>query len=161
MIDDTDPHVLEPGTAPTPFTADEIRDHCEAGKTIRVRIEIAEEEPVVRQNRYVDLDDSGATLERSQLSLDGTPIGEPEADRVTWLDLQSHASFPAGVTTIEPERIETPLGELDCLRYTVLDGAIEKVFWFATALPGMPVRTETRDDGRIVMTVTMTSNSNA
>ena len=159
MADETDPHVLEPGTAPTPFTADEIRDNCVAGKTIQVRIEVAGEEPTLRQNRYVDLDDRGATLERTQLNLDGTPAGEPETDRVTWLDLQSHASFPTDVTTIEPERIVTAMGELDCLRYTVRDGATETVFWFATALPGMPVRTIVRTDGNDVMTVEMVNNS--
>lgn len=160
MTEDTDPRVLEPGTAPTPFTAEEIRDGCRAGKTIRVRIEVVGEEPMLRQNRYLELDDEGATLERTLLSLDGSPTGKPEADRVTWRDLQSHASFPAAVTTIEPERIETPMGELDCLRYTVRDGALEKVFWFATTLPGMPVRTVTRDHGEAVMTVTMVSSSN-
>lgn len=109
MTEDTDPRVLEPGTAPTPFTAEEIRDGCRAGKTIRVRIEVAGEEPMLRQNRYLELDDEGATLERTLLSVDGSPTSEPEADRVTWRDLQSHASFPAAVTTIEPERIETPM----------------------------------------------------
>ena len=68
---------------------------------------------------------------------------------MTWRDLQSHASFPTDATTIEPERIETPMGELDCLRYTVRDGATEKVFWFATDLPGMPVRSVTRSDGHV------------
>jgi len=159
MPDQTDPHVLEPGTAPTPFTADEIRDNCGPGKTIQLRIEVAEEEPTFRQNRFLDLDDVGATLERTPLDADGAPTGEPEVDRVTWLDLQAHASFPTDVTTIEPERIETPMGELDCLRYTVRDGTTENVFWFATAIPGMPVRTVVRTDGNDVMTVEMVNNS--
>ena len=159
MTDENDPHVMEPGTAPTPFTAAEIRDHCQAGKEIRVRVDVPGREPVLWQNRYLDLDEEGATFERTALDLDGEPAGEPEAGRVVWLDLQSHASFPADVTTIEPERIDTPLGPLDCLRYTVLDDAVEKTFWFATAIPGMPVRSVHRADGQVVMTMTMVGNS--
>jgi hypothetical protein len=160
MTDDTaDPRVLAPGQAPTPFTAAEIRDGTRVGKTIRVQVDDAGEASYLRVNRYVECDVEGAVLERSQLSLDGAPVGEPEVDRVTWLDLQSHASFPAEVTTIDPERIETPLGELDCLRYTVRDGAAERVFWFATDLPGMPVRFLTRIDGEVVMTVSVIDNT--
>ncbi|MEV0790227.1 hypothetical protein [Kribbella sp. NPDC050459] len=73
----------------------------------------------------------------------------------TWLDLQGHASFPAADTTIEPERIRTAIGDLDCLRYTVRDGAADEVFWFATSLPGMPIEQETRTDGRVVTTVSL------
>jgi len=157
--DSGDPHVLAAGQAPTPFTAAEIRDGTRAGKTIRVLVDAAGEASYLRVSRYVECDDEGAVLERFQLSLDGAPVGEPETDRVTWLDLQSHASFPADDTTIGPERIETPLGALDCLRYTVRDGAAERVFWFATDLPGMPVRFLTRIDGEVVTTVSMIDNT--
>ena len=151
----SDPHVLAPGQAPTPFTADEIRARCAVGKTIRVLVEADGEAPVQRVTRYVECDDSGATIERSALAPDGSILGDPDVDRVTWLDLQSHASFPADDTTIEPERIETPLGELDCLRYTVQAGASEKVFWFAKDYPGMPIRFLTRSGGKVVMTVSV------
>ncbi len=49
----------------------------------------------------------------------------------------------------------SPLGELDCLRYTVRDGATEEVFWFATSLPGMPIQQQTRTDGHVVETVSV------
>lgn len=159
MTDEADPRVLAPGTAPTPFTAEEIREGSRGGKAIRVRIEIAGEEPLFRQNRYLDVDEEGATLERTQVTLDGTPTGEPESERVTWRELQAHASFPDERTAVEEERIDTPMGELDCLRYAVTEGTLEKVFWFATSLPGMPVRTVTCSDGEVVMTVTMLSNT--
>ena len=160
MADDTrDPHVLEPGQAPTPFTADEIRTGCPPGRTIRLRVDVDGETSFQRVSRFVDCDESGATLERFGLSLDGAPLGEPEANRVSWLDLQAHASFPAAVTTIEPERIETAIGELDCLRYTVRDGTTDEVFWFATDLPGMPIKYLTRENGRVVSTVSVMANT--
>ena len=159
MTDDTrDPHVLDPGHAPTPFTADEIRIGCPSGRTIRLRVEVEGETSFQRVSRFADCDESGATLERFGLSLDSAPLGETETNRVTWLDLQAHASFPAAITTIEPDRIETAIGELDCLRYTVRDGSTDNVFWFANDVPGMPIRYLTRADGRVVSTVSVVAN---
>jgi hypothetical protein len=156
MADQTDdPHVLAPGRAPTPFTADEIRDASKVGKAVRRRVDTVGETPFHLVSRYLECDDTGATMERAQFSLEGAPLGEPDVGRVTWLDLQTHASFPADATTIESERIETAIGELDCLRYTVRDGATDQVFWFAKNLPGMPIQQLTRIDGEVVTTVTV------
>jgi hypothetical protein len=156
MADQTDdPHVLAPGHAPTPFTADEIRAASRVGKSVRRLVEDAAGPPYHLVSRYLEIDDAGATMERAHYSLDGAPLGAPQVGRVTWLDLQTHASFPADATTIESEVIDTPIGELDCLRYTVRDGTGEEVFWFAKALPGMPVQQLTRTDGRVVTTVSV------
>jgi len=160
MTDGTrDPHVLDPGQAPTPFTADEIRTGCPTGRTIRLRVDVDGETSFQRVSRFADCDESGATLERYGLSLHGAPLGKPEANRVSWLDLQAHASFPAEATTIEPERIETAIGELDCLRYTVREDATDEVFWFAQDLPGMPVRYLTRVDGVVVTSTSVVGNT--
>ena len=155
----SDPHVLEPGHARTPFTAEEIRTGCPAGRTIRMRVEAAGEPATYRVSRFVECDDTGALAERYAATDDGTPLGDRQSGRVTWRDLQAHASFPADRTTIEPEQIETPIGTLDCLRYTVRDGATEEVFWFAAALPGMPVRYLTRADGRVVASTSVVANT--
>lgn len=160
MADETrDSHVLAPGQAPTPFTADEIRRGCPAGRTIRLRVDVVGETPFLRVSRFVECDEAGATIERSRLSLDGSPLAQPEVDRMTWRDLQAHASFPADDTTIEPERIETAIGALDCLRYTVRDGTTDEVFWFAKDLPGMPIRSLTRTDGQVVATASMVDHT--
>ena len=150
-----DPHVLAPGHAPTPFLAEEIRDASPPGRSIKIRIDVPGETSVYRVNRYVECDQGGATLERTMLALDGSPLGEPDVGPVTWLELQAHASFPADSTTIESERIETEIGTHDCLRYTVSDGSTDEIFWFATDLPGMPIRYLTRTDGEGVTTVSV------
>ena len=126
-----------------------------------LRVDVLDETPFDRVSRFVECDDAGATMERSRLSLDGSPLAPPQVDRVTWRDLQAHASFPGDDTTIEPERIETALGELDCLRYTVRDGATVEVFWFAKGLPGMPIQTLTRADGQVVTTVSVLDNTSS
>lgn len=143
--------MLAPDHAPTPFTAAQIRAACRPGRTLVVRLD--GETPSAWTTRYLTCDDEGATFERT------TDGGEPEQGRATWLELQEHASFPLAQTTIDTERIETPLGELDCLRYTVRDDEVEKVLWFATSMPGMPVRMVTRRAGRVVSTLVVESVS--
>lgn len=156
---DLDPHVLAPGRAPTPFTAVEIRAGCPEGRTVRLLVEVDGVPVAYRTSRFVDVDADGATLESERLTLTGESAGPPEATRVTWLDLQGHASFPVEVVTIEPDSIETPLGRLDCLRYTARDGAKVDTFWFATAIPGMPVMYTTEEAGRVTLRVTMVKDA--
>ena len=155
---DDDPHVLGPDLAPTPFTADEIRQGCPVGRTIRVLVEPDGEASSYRINRYVAVDEQGATIERTLLAADGSPIGRPETVVTTWLDLQRHASFPADRTEIGRERIDTPVGQRECLRYTVRDGQVVETFWFADAAPGMPVRYTTEVGGRTTMTTTLVAD---
>jgi hypothetical protein len=93
MADETHFHVLAPGRAPTPFTAD-VRGGCPAGRTIRLRVDVVGEAAFPRVSRFVECDEAGATMERSRLSLDGSPLAEPEVDRVSWRDLQAPRLVP-------------------------------------------------------------------
>ncbi len=135
-----DPHVLGPGLAPTPFTDQDIRGGCPEGRTVRLRIEASGEAPSLLVNRFRDVDADGATLEAWPLGPDELPAGDRRESRVTWKQLQAHASFPVDATTITPDVIETELGRLDCLRYDVRRDAGLDTFWFAIKRPGMPVR---------------------
>jgi hypothetical protein len=136
--------------APNPFTPDEIRAGCPSGRTVRWRVEEPDGEAYLRVSRFLDADDEGATLERSRQTLGGEPVGEVQSARQTWTEFQANSSFPSAVTTIDSETIDTELGRLDCLRYTVRDGDEENSFWFATELPGPPVRYETTVAGQVV-----------
>jgi hypothetical protein len=147
--------LLEAGHAPTPFTAAEIRRGCPTGRTIRLRVEIEGQAPFFSINRYVNADADGATVERTRFTLAGEPLGEAMQGRETWLELQAHASFPADRTEIAPVRIETPLGVLECLRYTVTDGATVETFWFAKMAPGMPIKYMTQEAGKVTSAVTV------
>jgi hypothetical protein len=152
-----DPHVLEPGHAPTPFTADDIRAGCPAGRTITLIVERPGLEPLTRLNRFIDCDEQGAVIERMGVADDGQR-GTATMDRATWLQLQAHASFPADATTVDSVRLLTPMGELDCLRYTVSEGSSVHTLWFALAAPGMPVMATVHDDGELRETTTMVSD---
>jgi hypothetical protein len=158
-VDQIDPHVLGPGLLPTPFTADEIRDGCPDGRIIRLLVEVDGQEPFLRTNRFIGGDAEGSTIESQRLTVDGQPLGDVEAGRTTWGQLQAHASFPAATTTRTAETIDTPLGSKSCLRYAKTDGATVSTFWFATSAPGMPIRYQSEESGRVTSRVTMIEDS--
>lgn len=153
-----DPHVMAPGHAPTPFTADEIRAGNPPGRTIRLIVEVAGDPTYLRQTRFTAGDLEGSTQEMARIAADGEPLEAAEVVRSSWRDLQGHASFPLGVVTVEPDTIDSPLGRLDCLRYRVIDGSTVNTFWFARALPGMPAQYTEERDGQVLMSTTMIMN---
>ena len=150
-----DPHIFRVGDAPTPFTSDEIRGGCPSGRTIRLRIDTPGEEPVIKMIHFVEVDKEGATQESTTSPAGRPDQGTPVTTSSTWEEYQSHASFPRRATTIERELRDTPLGHLDCARYTVVDGDRTEVFWFDLGRPGMPVRVETYEAGEILSTMAM------
>lgn len=125
-----DPHVLEDGTLPTPFSAAELRDGLPDGTVI-----VLELDGGVRQvSTFSDSDADGATWTVM------TPGREEYSERLSWLELQGHAMFPSSSATRRREIIDHPLGTLDCWRYDVGDATDGTVFWFDLTRPGMPVR---------------------
>lgn len=150
-----DPHVLDPAALPTPFTADEIRDGTPAGRTLVVRVDVSGRPSSLRSTRFEDPDDEGATMVRTPLGTDGEPSEDPTAERVTWRRLQEHALFPAAGAVRERAALTHPLGDLECLRYTVTDEDAVDVYWFDLARPGMPVLVDSRRGGTPVVTMTV------
>jgi hypothetical protein len=153
------PHVVEPGHAPTPFTAEEIRRGCPEGRTIRLLVETAAEQPYMRTITFRKCDRNGAVQERAAATLTGDRLSPVQTQRSTWAELQAHASFPADRTEINQVMLETPLGRHECLRYSVTDGSTVETFWFAKTLPGMPVRFTSEVAGQMVSAVVMVSDS--
>lgn len=154
----TDPHVVQHGHAPTPFTAAEIRAGCRPGREIRIVVEGPGDSRFVRVIRFIEGDAEGALQESQRFTMAGEPIDQAIRERTKWSDFQSHASFPAEATTIQEDRVETPAGTFDCLRYDVHRGDGLETFWFAVELPGMPVKVETREEGKVTFAMTMTEN---
>jgi hypothetical protein len=152
-----DPHVLEPGHHPTPFTAAEIRAASPAGKRSQQLVEVAGEPPLTRITQWVDVDEEGGTGLSYTIDAEGQR-SETRRWRAAWLELQGHASMPIATTTIDEAVLDSPMGPLDCLRYTRRDGDATDTFWFARAMPGMPVRTERIEGGRVVERVTVLVN---
>ena len=150
--DHADPHVLGPDQAPTPFTADEIRDACPSGRVGVLRVTEADGTTSHRAYRFLEAGPEGVRFGGSPSDPQGEPLG-PLRDRVcTWLELQGHASYPAAATRIEEDEVDVPAGLLDCLRYTVEDGGEVSTMWFARSIPGPPVKVVETVDGRVTQT---------
>jgi hypothetical protein len=113
---------------------------------------------MVREIRFVEVDEESATQEARNYGPDGSALGEPARSVETWHGFQSHASFPLTGTTIVNEPLETALGHLSCVRYTVVNGTTIDIYWFALDLPGMPVRVENHADGSLLSIMEMIEN---
>lgn len=159
IVDNDDPRILEPGHAPTPFTADEIRSGCPAGRTMKLLVEAAVEPPYHRHIKFIEADDRGATQDLWRTTLDGVTLGGTETVYSTWDELQRHASFRASATAIESESIDLGIGTHTCLRYTVREGNTTHTFWFAPDLPGVPVKFTAHADDRLTYLSVMIANT--
>ena len=153
-----DAHRLRPDHLPTPFSAQQIRDGCPAGRTIRIREELPGASPSFRGIRFLEADERGAEQEFQATDADGIPVGEPSRRHSTWLELQQHASQPADATTVQEVTLDLPFGPFDCWLYAVRRLESELRFWFAKELPGMPVQVEEWTDGSLAGRSLMIAN---
>lgn len=131
---------LEPGHAPTPYTAAQIRAACPEGRVVTYLVEQSGYPRVRQIMRFTRGDADGTDYEISKLGPDAKPMGTPSVKHATWKELQRHASYPAAATKVTEETVEVPGGKFACWLYTVTsDNAVRK-FWFAKDLPGPPVK---------------------
>lgn len=149
------PHVDEGPIAEVPFAWTAIRDATPAGRTYYFQFR---EEGRVRHERWVfeTVTETGYTSSSTPVDEAGEPTGETERGEGTWQELEHHAHFPAGATEITNAVLTLPLARFRCRLYTVTsaDDAGRTViarFWFATDLPGAPVRMVREVDGETVL----------
>ena len=131
------------------------------GRTIRLLEEAPGEPPSHRMIRFIRADADGADQEVATTDADGHPTGDPVRRRSSWLDLQAHASQPEADTVITEVDLSLAFGTLPCWLYTVSVNGGERRFWFAKALPGMPVLVEEWDRDRLVGRTEMIDNQPA
>ena len=151
-----------PDTAPTPFTAAQIRAASGEGRTIIMLDESPGKPPGKHRMRFLAVDDLRATIASDVLGDDGKPVGEPVTRVATWGELQQHGAYPRSTTTITDAVAEIPMGSYPCKRYTVIERAPEgekrTIACFANALPGPPVELSVEIGGALVRSLTMLSN---
>lgn len=150
-------------TAPTPFTAEQIREGCKTGRTITYVLERKGQAPVRRRTRFVDTDAEHATIETALIDAEDHVVGEPETKISSWEQLRSHAAFPKAATTVSDSLAVTPAGDFSCKRYvveeTTEDGKKQKSsYCFAKDMPGPPVEVEVELDGVLVLSMSLVKN---
>ncbi len=146
------PAPAEPeATAPTPYTAEEIRDASKVGREWQYRIVKGDvTEWSIMTMTAVDAE--GATIRSTVRGAEGQEVGEAKESRATWDELRLHASFPAAATEIADDEAGAPGGPYDCKRYTVSRDGGTATFWFANDLPGAPIKMTVEKDGAVVET---------
>jgi hypothetical protein len=140
--------------AEPPFTAEQIRDATQAGRTYVWQM-TAEGTTFTRKLTFLTVDAEKATTEALNVAADGTPMGEPEVKSSSWDDFVKHAAWPKDATVISEEKLALPVGEFDCVLYTVNEKRegqnVRTRAWFAKVLPGAPVQLIVDVDGTEVM----------
>jgi hypothetical protein len=138
--------------APTPYTAEQIRDATRPGRTYRYRIEVFGSAPILRQITFVDVTPRRARLRTEVLDESGALLSRSE-QTTAWEELRRHAEFPQERVTIEQATATVPAGAFRCAVYTVRRSPDEVLrFYFATDLPGPPVLFTTEKAGTRMMT---------
>lgn len=146
---DLDPE--NPNLMVRPFSAEQIREEWVEGLELRVRRVTPEGETIERW-KVVEADTDGATIEKTTVDTEGRIIGETRAQHSAWTELRDHASFPAAGSSRRRTVENTPLGKLEGWLYTIPDETAGTVseFFFASSLPGAPVRLRVFENGRTV-----------
>jgi hypothetical protein len=142
--------------APTPYTAEQIRQATPVGRTYEFRIESPGKPAMRRVITFTRVAEGDAEMTATTLDGSGKPIGEPKVTQVPWEELRKHAEFPKSAVTIDEQRVTVPIGTFDCIRYTVKEDAGEVTqYYFAKNMPGAPVLFLTDKDGQRVMASTL------
>ena len=112
--------------------------------------------------KFTGVSDEGCTITHRQWTDDSEPEEFPSHTQ-TWQELWSHATYPAELSTIVDEEVTVPAGTFACKRYDVLSTGTKLLAtraWFATELPGAPVKIEAYDGGELQITSVLEKHEN-
>lgn len=150
--------------APTPYTAEEIREACPVGRKIVLRVVEKDKPEVLHVIEFRNNDAQGTDLHMTVTEPSGKVLDTSDK-HVTWAELRSHAEFPKDRTVVTHRTTMTPLGALESVVYKVTEGEgpdeTVSTYHFATKLPGPPVVHFVEKGGTRVMSGTMESSTTA
>lgn len=126
-----------------PFTAEQIRAGLPVGTVLRLRIAKQGEPVTIEEWSFTAADDKGCTIHTIVFADDGsTQIEDQGSATSTWTELESHAHFPAALTTRTDGHIDMKAGTFDTWHFEVRspepNGPVKRMH-FAKNLPGPPV----------------------
>jgi hypothetical protein len=146
-----------PEMAPTPYSAEEIRNANQPGTIYRYKVETSGS-PLELKVLEFTLGTSAESAEVKEQSLDeaGQPKGPAKVGRSSWEDVRRHAEFPRAGLKVEPGSIEVPAGKFEAMVYTVSAPNGDTMrFYFAKSYAGPPVLFYKEHGGARVMTSTL------
>jgi hypothetical protein len=142
-------NIMLEGEAPTPFSAQEIRNAMteSTGRYYRLH---GDPQYSMMQFIFSNITDETCSIETMYYDLEGFTDVVEDQDGVEWGDLQAHAAFRAETVTVCEGTAYTEAGRFDCwvykyeedLTHLSSDGEpmIARVdYYFAKDLPGPPV----------------------
>lgn len=155
-----DPGEAAGALAPAPFTAEQIRDATQVGRTYRFDLFRGTQQLKVTL-RFTEVTPEQATTEETVVDAAGKTLGT-ERDEATWQEIVGHASYPADSTEITDATVEVPAGTFDAMLYTVTGEQNGKPvvsrMYFAKSLPGAPVKTEVKVGDEVVFSLILTEH---
>lgn len=150
------------GHVAPPFTAADLAAGLPVGTELKLRVVAAGEPTVVQHWIWTESDAEGCTIRGLLLAEDGQTVLTDSAGRSSWAELETHAHFPAALTTMSESSIEVEAGTFDTWRFDVQaagPGDPVKVYHFARTLPGPPVLMEHTLDGEVVLRMELVSRT--
>ncbi|MCB9689357.1 MAG: hypothetical protein H6735_30245 [Alphaproteobacteria bacterium] len=153
--------VIPVDIAPRLFDAAALRDGFVLGTKVRFRIEEAGKEPIEERWEVTGHTDTGCTIASTTVNpTTGALIEDQGEGTSTWEELESHAAFPAHLTSISDSTIIVPAGTFQTVRYTVVqEDGTTKVLHFAKNLPGPPVSMVVTRGKEVVMSMVLLERS--
>ena len=149
---------MRPDHLPTPFSAEEIRRGCPAGRMIKFLIETPDKPISYQVFDFKEGTEESAHFEAYTLDENGNVIGPKNNATLKWTDLQAHASYAKKNTTVNREFKTIASGTFDCWQYTMTTEdhgkTKESRYWFAIALPGPPILVRETIDGKEIFKMT-------
>ncbi|MBI5537282.1 MAG: hypothetical protein HY898_31460 [Deltaproteobacteria bacterium] len=138
--------------APTPFTAEQIRDATKPGRTYRWKVEAAGKPVVIKQVTLAQVEPARVLITTMLEDEKGKVLESNPGAWSTWDALRKHAEFPKSAVTTRKESVTVPAGTFPCIVYVVKEeGGEITTYWFAESLPGAPVQFKTEKDGKEVL----------
>ncbi len=146
--------------APTPYTAEQIRDAMPVGTVLVYRRVESGREPYLDRMTVVASDAAGCTIADAIVDDGGAVLSEQGESVAGWEDLRKHAEFPAASTQRIDDAVDVPAGHFDTWKYVVTDpdGTVT-TYQFARTLPGPPVQLEIRTGDAVAFSMVLVSRT--
>jgi hypothetical protein len=132
------------GTAPRPYTAEQIRDAHPDGTVVRFLVQQPGADDLVQVMQFGSNSAEGTMVESWTETRVGARLSPSTSQRAGWEELRDHAAYDAALSARERTPCSTQTGDYECWLYTVraADESDQRVqyLYFAIDKPGPPVK---------------------